>query len=60
MNAVGPTSKEIVALIRKRLSDAGITQRQAAEKTGISLATLNRRLTGQSPFFIYELVPIAA
>jgi transcriptional regulator with XRE-family HTH domain len=49
--------------LAKVVSDAmkahGKNQRDIAEATGIPLVTLNRRLTGRSPFVITELIAIA-
>ncbi len=46
--------------IRQELRDAGISQRRAANLTGIPLTTLSRRLRGDGrPFLVTELVAMA-
>lgn len=59
MSAQYPLTQAVTKEIRKRLSDAGISQSEAARRSGISRATLSRRLTGRSPFFMDELFVIA-
>lgn len=54
-----PTQRGLAAVVATALADAGFTQRNVAEVTGIPLATLNRRLTGASPFLVTELTAIA-
>lgn len=53
------TSRGIAANVSKALRAAGIAQRDAAARTGISINTLSRRLTGNSPFLVTELALIA-
>lgn len=53
------TSERIAATVSAALREAGITQATAVEKTGIAKATLERRLTGKSPFLTTELELIA-
>lgn len=52
-------NQRIAAAASAALKDAGISQRDAAARTGIPLATLSRRLTGQSPFIVTELELLA-
>jgi transcriptional regulator with XRE-family HTH domain len=49
------TSRSIARAVSTALSAAGIAQRDAAERTGIPISTLSRRLTGNSPFTVTEL-----
>jgi transcriptional regulator with XRE-family HTH domain len=49
------TSRRIAARVSAALSEAGISQRDAAARTGIHINTLSRRLTGNSPFTVPEL-----
>lgn len=60
MTTQPPTTKRIAAVASAALAEAGISQRDAAELTGIPLATLSRRLTGRTPFILTELEAIAA
>jgi len=53
------TSRGIAATVSAALRDAGISQRDAAARTGIAINTLSRRLTGNSPFLVTELALIA-
>lgn len=52
-------SRALSETVARRLAAAGISQRSAAERTGIALTTLSRRLTGTSPFLATELAAIA-
>lgn len=52
-------SRSLGVVIADRMKAAGIAQRGMAEKSGIPLVTLSRRLTGKSTFTIAELVTIA-
>ena len=45
--------------VREALRSADISQRAAADRTGIRLSTLNRRLSGAQPFRVNELAAIA-
>jgi transcriptional regulator with XRE-family HTH domain len=54
------TSREISRVVSAALNAAGITQRAAANAAGMSLNTLNRRLTGKSAFLVTELPPLAS
>lgn len=53
------TSRGIAATVSAALREAGISQRDAAARTGIAINTLSRRLTGNSPFLVTELALIA-
>lgn len=53
-------SRGLARVISKALRDAGISQRDAAAKTGIPLTTLSRRLTGASPLLVTELHALAS
>ena len=47
-------------VIRQELRDAGISQRRAANLSGIPLTTLSRRLAGNGrPFLVNELFAMA-
>lgn len=48
------------AVVKGHLDRGGISQREAATRTGIPLTTLHRRLTGASPFSVNELLRIAS
>jgi transcriptional regulator with XRE-family HTH domain len=54
------TSTHISGVVSQLLADAGVSQKRAAEVTGIPRATLIRRLSGVSPFQTTELVALAA
>jgi len=53
------TSRTIAATVSAALSEAGISQREAAARSGIHINTLSRRLTGHSPFTVPELDVLA-
>jgi len=53
------TSHRICGVVNKLLADAGVSQKRAAETTGIPRATLLRRLSGATPFHTTELAAIA-
>lgn len=44
---------------RDALEKSGVSQRSAADKTGIPLVTLSRKLRGLSPFTVAELDAVA-
>ena len=52
-------SRGISHNISEALAKAGISQRAAADLTGIPLTTLSRRLTGAAPFLVTELAVLA-
>lgn len=60
MDTPESTSAGIAAAVRAALDRAGITRRDAALRTGIPLTTLQRRLTGRSPFLVTELSALAS
>lgn len=41
--------------VKQAIDDAGLSERDVAEQTGIPLTTLNRRLRGHAPFTATEL-----
>lgn len=51
---------DLASVVLRRLDEAEISQREAAVRTGIPLTTLNRRLTGASPFLATELQSLAS
>jgi transcriptional regulator with XRE-family HTH domain len=59
MDTPEQTSREISRTVSEALRVAGISQRSAADLTGIPLTTLNRRLTGAAPFLVTELYSLA-
>lgn len=54
------TSRGISQAVSSALKAAGISQREAAERSGIPITTLSRRLTGNSPFLVTELAVLAS
>lgn len=54
------TSTRISRVVTQMLEQAGVSQKAAAEATGIPRATLIRRLSGHSPFQTTELEAVAA
>jgi transcriptional regulator with XRE-family HTH domain len=54
-----PETQAVAWNVSRLLREARITQRDAAEQTGIHLTTLKRRLTGRTPFRVDELIAIA-
>lgn len=55
-----PASYRVALAVREHLRRAGKTQLDVVDATGIPRTTLNRRMTGNSPFTISELELIAA
>lgn len=55
-----PASQRVALAVRDHLRQAGKTQLDVVGATGIPRTTLNRRMTGNSPFTITELELIAA
>lgn len=53
------TSRGVADVVRSALTTAGVSRREAAALTGIPLTTLQRRLTGLSPFLVTELDALA-
>jgi transcriptional regulator with XRE-family HTH domain len=54
------TSRALARAVAEALAEAGVSQRKAAEATGIPLTTLSRRLTGASPLLATELASLAS
>ena len=52
-------SQALAAALSEALSAAGVSQRDAALRSGIPLVTLSRRLTGKSPLRADELTALA-
>jgi len=52
-------AEQVAQTVAEAIRAAGHSQRQVAEGTGIALVTLNRRLTGHTPFTIAELSAVA-
>jgi transcriptional regulator with XRE-family HTH domain len=53
------TSQGISQAVVKAIKAAGLSQRDAADQSGIPFTTLRRRLTGHSPFLVSELAVLA-
>lgn len=54
------TAGTVAEVVRSAMKDAGISQRELADRTGLPLATLLRRLSGQArSFTVGELFAIA-
>lgn len=51
--------KGVALSAKKALKFAGVSQREAAMKTGIPLTTLTRKLGGHAPLNINEIAAIA-
>jgi predicted transcriptional regulator len=49
------TNVALGTVVSRRLSEAGIPQREAADRAGIPMSTLRRRLIGSDAFDISEL-----
>ena len=60
MSTDEPLTGPLARVVTDALKDAGRSQRDIAQTTGIPIATLSRRLTGRSPFITTELSLIAA
>lgn len=60
MDTPEATSKALAEAVKAALETAGVSRRDAAERTGIPLTTLQRRLTGRSPFLVTELAVLAS
>jgi transcriptional regulator with XRE-family HTH domain len=52
-------SRSVAQVVSEALVTRGITQREASERTGIPLTTLNRRLSTTSSFLVSELESLA-
>ena len=53
------TTRRIAATVKTALRDAGITQEDASQRTGIAFTTLKRYLAGTSPMDTSELEKMA-
>jgi transcriptional regulator with XRE-family HTH domain len=49
----------VAAEVRAQIARAGVTSSFVADAIGMPKATLSRRLTGKSPFDVYEIAQIA-
>lgn len=59
MGVLDPHSVAIGAAIRGAIAQAGLTQAEAAQRSGIALNTLSRRINGLLPFSWPEVVALA-
>lgn len=59
MEPTWPTSIEVAETVKRAIANAGKSQREVAEMSGVPLTTLNRRLNTGSPFVYEELVSVA-
>ena len=57
--ATTDTTKRVAATVKSALRDAGITQQDASERTGIPYTTFKRHLAGTSPMDTAELEKVA-
>lgn len=60
MDTPEQASREVSHVVARALREAGIPQRVAAERAGIPLTTLTRRLSGRSPLLVTELAALAS
>ena len=60
MEAPEQQSRAVAKAIATALREAGVSQRHAADATGIPMTTLSRRLTGKSPLLATDLAALAA
>lgn len=60
METPDEVSRRVAGAVASAMVAAGTSQREVAGMTGIPLTTLNRRLTGRSPFLVTELASIAS
>lgn len=54
-----PTPEDVAHALGDALSAAGVTQREASERSGIPLVTLSRRLTAKTPLNVVELAMLS-
>lgn len=59
MDTPEAASRAVADAVKAALSEAKITRREAASRSGIPLTTLERRLSGRSPFDVNELYVLA-
>lgn len=60
LRSSGPPIHDIPAEIRAQMARQGVSQVQLAERTGMTTATLSRRLNAKTPLTVEELGQIAA
>ena len=60
MAQIDPAAVAIGAAVRGAIAQAGLSQAEAADQTGLSINTLSRRINGTLPFTWPELVRIGA
>ena len=58
MNTPEAISARLAVAIAEAIKIAGLSQRDVADRCGIPLVTLSRRLTGRTPFTIIEVAAI--
>lgn len=54
-----PMSGTVAQLVKQRMEDQAVSIRSVAEQTHIPYVTLTRRLSGQTPFTLTELISVA-
>lgn len=59
MKTLTPSNQQVAQVVKDAIVAANTSQRALAEKSGIPLTTLSRRLTGTSAFVMTELNAIA-
>ena len=59
MTTAQSISDRLAAVVVQAIRSAGLSQRAVAEKSGIPLVTLNRRLTGKAAFTVLEVAAVA-
>ena len=59
MTTAQTLSRDLADVVNAAVRAAHLSQRDLAERTGIPLVTLNRRLTARTPFTVTELAAIA-
>lgn len=59
MGEIDPHAVAIGAAVRGAIAQAGLTQAEVSQQTGIALNTLSRRVNGLLPFTWPEMVTIA-
>jgi transcriptional regulator with XRE-family HTH domain len=60
MESPDEASRRLADAVASAMAAACVSQREVAGRAGIPLTTLNRRLTGRSPFLVTELASIAS
>lgn len=59
MTTADLTAEALASVVSKAVKTANLSQREVADRTGIPLVTLNRRLTGRSAFTVPEVASVA-